>query len=137
MKDLGVLPGDRFSAASSINNLGQVVGLSGGGTSNGGGGFLFSDGVLKSLNSLIDPSSPWTISWGMQINNRGQILALAVSKGQDYLLLTPDGLPRPGDAVYPTIVPEPSTWMLFGVFVGGLLVRHRGKRRIPVASRCP
>jgi len=136
MKDLGVLPGDLTSSAVSINNLGQVLGNSWG-PSNGGSGFLFSNGVMKNLNSLIDPNSGWKIVQGNEINNRGQILALGQnSQGLDYLLLTPDGIPTPGNAVYPTIVPEPSTWMLFGVLVGGLVVRQRCRHRIPVASRC-
>lgn len=136
MKDLGVLPGGRSSEATSINNLGQVVGSSDG-SSIGSSGVLFSNGELKNLNSLINPNSGWNIILADKINNRGQILAIGdSSKGSDFLLLTPDGLPRPGDAVYPTIVPEPSSWMLFGVLVGGLLVRQRARRRIPVASRC-
>ena len=136
MKDLGVLPGDLASLAVSINNLGQVLGSSGG--PSGSSSFLYSNGVMKNLNSLIDPNSGWNIVQGNEINNRGQILALGQnSQGLDYLLLTPDGIPTPGNAVYPTIVPEPSTWMLFGVLVGGLLVQQRCSRRIPVASRWP
>jgi len=131
MKDLGALPGDLRSAASSINNLGQVVGVS------SSGAFLYSNGVMKNLNDLIGANSGWKITDAYQINNRGQILAVGDgSNGSDSLLLTPDGLPTPGDAVYPTIIPEPSSWMLFGVLVGGLVVRQRCRHRMPVASRC-
>ena len=138
MKDLGVLSGDLWSAAASINNLGQVVG-----TSSSGAflyrmsAFLYSNEVMKNLNDLIGANSGWKITDAYRINNRGQILAVGDgSNGSDYLLLTPDGIPTPGNAVYPTIVPESSTWMLFGVLVGGLVVRQRCRHRIPVASRC-
>jgi len=137
MKDLGVLPGDLSSAAVSINNLGQVVGTSSSGDFLYRTAFLYSNGVMKNLNDLIGANSGWKITDGLKINNRGQILALGQnSQGVDFLLLTPDGIPTPGNAVYPTIVPEPSTWMLFGVLVGGLVVRQRCRHRIPVASRC-
>jgi probable HAF family extracellular repeat protein len=137
MKDLGVLPGDLSSAAVSINNLGQVVGTSSSGDFLYRTAFLYRNGVMKNLNDLIGANSGWKITDALKINNRGQILALGQnSQGVDFLLLTPDGIPTPGNAVYPTIVPEPSTWMLFGVLVGGLVVRQRCGHRIPVASRC-
>jgi probable HAF family extracellular repeat protein len=126
MKDLGVPAGALFSLASSINNLGQVVGSYGGGTQNIGGGFVYSDGVMKSLAALIDPKSPWTIDDGLLINNQGQILAVGTSpKGEDYLLLTPAGIPAPGPPVYPTIIPEPSSWMVFGLLTVGLTIHLR------------
>ena len=141
MKDLGVLPADASSAfassvAYSINNLNQVVGVSDGGTDPKG--FLYSNGVMKNLNDLIAANSGWTITSGNAINNNGQILAIGQnSQGLDYLLLTPAGLPVPGAAVYPTIIPEPSTWMLFGgssclwfEFVPGEAIpSHRGNAR--------
>ena len=123
----------------SINNLGQVLGTSSSGAFlYSMSAFLYSNEVMKNLNDLIGANSGWNIIQGNEINNRGQILALGRngSNGLDYLLLTPDGIPTPGNAVYPTIVPEPSTWMLFGVLVGGLVVRQRCRHRIPVASRC-
>jgi probable HAF family extracellular repeat protein len=143
MKDLGTLPGGWSSFATSINNLGQVVGSS---TSTEGpigfrgsnGGFLYSNGVMQDLNELIAPGSGWDIISANQINNRGQILALGMNMdGSKYenLLLTPTGLPEPGNAVYPTIIPEPSSWIVFGLISVGLAVQQRHRRRNP-ASTC-
>ena len=57
MADLGVLQGDANSSASSINDLGQIVGTS----SDAAGtqrAFLYQNGQMYDLNSLIDPASP-------------------------------------------------------------------------------
>jgi hypothetical protein len=91
---------------------------------------------MTNLNDMIAPNSGWNIIQANKINNRGQILALGESsQGLENLLLTPAGLPRPGDAVYPTIVPEPSTWTLFGVLGAGLVVRHHRRRRNSTSRR--
>lgn len=57
MMDLGVLQGDANSSADSINDNGQVVGVS----SDAAGtqrAFLYENGQMYDLNSLIDPASP-------------------------------------------------------------------------------
>jgi probable HAF family extracellular repeat protein len=59
MMDLGVLEGDANSSANSINDSGQVVGVS----SDAAGtqrAFLYENGQMYDLNSLIDPASPLT-----------------------------------------------------------------------------
>jgi probable HAF family extracellular repeat protein len=133
MKDLGVLSGTITSDAVSINNLGQIVGNSSGGLPYAYLPFLLSNGLMTNLNDLIVPNSGWNVIQANKINNRGQILALGESsQGLENLVLTPAGLPRPGDAVYPTIIPEPSTWMLFGAIGAGLLIRQG--RRHPILA---
>lgn len=139
MTDLGTLPGTQTSDAMSINNQGQIVGSAGnaGGNGNNSAGFLYSNGVMTNLNSLISPNSGWTILSGMQINSLGQILALGYNpslvnldgSGQGYILLTPSDLPAPGEPIYPTIVPEPGSLAICGLMAAGLAIRLRWRRR--------
>jgi probable HAF family extracellular repeat protein len=89
-----ILPGDGAAFATGINNRGQVVGS----TFNSIGwshGFLWQDGVLTNLNSLISGDSNLFIIAGSNINERGQISGMAtVMSGPDKdtihaILLTP------------------------------------------------
>ena len=93
MTDLGTLSGDTISEALGINDLGQVVGYS------GGRGFLYSGGTMVDLNSLVDPSLECNLQ-AMGINDRQQIVAvgseLLGDSGQEHAaLLSPE---FPGDA---------------------------------------
>lgn len=54
--DLGTLGGDLNSSANSINDLGQIVGVSSTDTDTSRG-FLYQNGHMYDLNSLIDPAS--------------------------------------------------------------------------------
>jgi probable HAF family extracellular repeat protein len=129
MRDLGTLPGSTTSVAVSINSLGEIVGNSN--TPYVLLPYVVSNGLMTNLNDLIDPKSGWSLIQANKINNRGQILALGQgSQGLENLLLTPLGLPRPGDPVYPTIIPEPATWMVFGLLTAGLVVRRHRRRSI-------
>lgn len=56
MTDLGTLAGDSGSSADSINDTGQIVGVSQSDTSKRA--FLYANGHMYDLNSLIDPASP-------------------------------------------------------------------------------
>jgi probable HAF family extracellular repeat protein len=81
------------SGATAINDSGQVVGFMpspGGPTRNHA--FLYADGVLTDLNSLIPPDSGLTLSGASAINNAGQIVGLAYAGGATphAFLLTPD-----------------------------------------------
>ena len=134
MTDLGTLPGDQNSNATSINAQGQIVGSSG--TGNNTSGFLYSNGVMTNLNSLISHSTGWTITDAISINNLGQILAVGYNpamlpvnaSGEGSLLLTPADLAAPGDPVFPTIIPEPSSLATYGLLAAGLAIgwRRRG-----------
>jgi probable HAF family extracellular repeat protein len=89
MQDLGTLPGDFSSVADGINSKGQVVGGSFD-TKGNGRAFLWQDGVMTDLNTLIPASSPlFLIEASGTINSRGQIagVALQISTSQVHAFL--------------------------------------------------
>lgn len=125
--DIGTLPGDTYATAAGINSHGQVVGFSfKQNNSDLYQGFLYQNGVMTNLNSLIAANSGWLIRSALSINDLGQILALGEnSSGNHALLLTPDGLPTPPDPVFPEMpVPEPSTIAVFA-FLGAAFVSRK------------
>jgi probable HAF family extracellular repeat protein len=110
--DLGTLPGVSDSLAYAINNDGLVVG----GANGDGAAFLYRDGKMTNLNSLIDPTSGWVLNLAMDINDLGQIVGTGVN---------PDGHDR---AFLLTPVPEPTTFALLAIGTGGLLARACQRR---------
>lgn len=62
-------PSAAASAAADVNNLGQVVGTV------DGHGFLYADGELLDLNTLVEPAAGVRVTSAFAINDRGQILA--------------------------------------------------------------
>jgi probable HAF family extracellular repeat protein len=76
MQDLGTLPGDTISQALGINGLGQVVGLSCGGS--GCSAFLWADGVMTDLNALVEPGSAGHIVFANDINDAREITGQAI-----------------------------------------------------------
>ena len=102
-----------------MNNSGQIVGSSYNLTNNAlNQGFLYQNGIMTSLTSLLPSGSAWTVTAGIAINDKGQILALANdASGEHDVLLTPSNLAAPPDAVLPPMpVPEPSTVIVFGAW---------------------
>jgi probable HAF family extracellular repeat protein len=76
LRDLGTLPGDLTSQAQGINARGQVVGLSCGDA--GCRAFLWEDGVMTDLNTLVAPSASVRLEMAMDINDRGEISGRAI-----------------------------------------------------------
>ena len=126
MRDLGTL-GGTYSFANSINNHNLVVGSSNVLGDAGSHAFLYTDGRMTDLNSLIDPASGWTIHDAYDINDFGQIAATGCRAGQ-CLALRLD--------VAALAAPEPSTWvtLLCGL---GLLIVSLWLRRAPPNFRKP
>jgi probable HAF family extracellular repeat protein len=69
--DLGTLPGDTTSQALGINTRRQVVGLSCG--ASGCRAFLWDDGVMTDLNTLVAPGIAGHLVFANDINNAGVI----------------------------------------------------------------
>ena len=113
--------GGSTSEAMAINSGGMIVGDA---TTSSGNedAFLYGNGTMTDLNSLIDPASGWTLQSASAINDSGQIVgAMYNASGQTHaFLLTP--------------IPEPSPLVLLGVSAISLLGfawrrRRRGRAR--------
>jgi probable HAF family extracellular repeat protein len=88
---LGTLPGDVTSVASAINDKGQATGQSCDANGNCRG-FLWQDGVMADLNTLVPANSTLDFPDPVDINSRGQIVGLGAVKSTGELhafLLTP------------------------------------------------
>jgi probable HAF family extracellular repeat protein len=75
--DIGVVKGDRCSNASAINSAGLIVGSSGGGAGGCHGpshAFLWKNGRIGDLNTLLVPSAPHVFLYSANaINDQGEI----------------------------------------------------------------
>jgi probable HAF family extracellular repeat protein len=81
MTDLGTLTGDCLSEAVAINSKGQVVGYSFSCASNTQRSFLWDDGQMIDLDTLIPHNSSLQLLEGLNINDRGEILGVGVPPG--------------------------------------------------------
>jgi probable HAF family extracellular repeat protein len=90
IKDLGTLPGDTYSMGISINDGGDVVGLSLDQNFNGRA-VLWHNGKTTDINTLIPANSPVFLFSGCSINDNGQITGLGVTSTGEFhtYLITP------------------------------------------------
>ncbi len=95
--DLGRL-GGQGATAYAINDLGQIVGASGiDDHSYISHAFLYQDGKMQDLNSMIPNTSDLVLNWARGINNRGEIIVQGYVGGVDHaFLLVPT--PEPSSA---------------------------------------
>jgi probable HAF family extracellular repeat protein len=75
--NLRTLPGDFAAIASGINNQGQVVGSTLDASFNWAHAFIWQDGVMSDLNTLLPGDSNLFATMANQINERGQIVGMA------------------------------------------------------------
>lgn len=81
VRGLGSLPGDASSSGNAINDRGQLVGQSC--TDQNcvtARAFLWEDGVMTDLNTLVPADSPLQMVDSSAINSRGEIVGVAVKK---------------------------------------------------------
>jgi probable HAF family extracellular repeat protein len=98
--DLGVVSGAGCSYATTINLVGQVAGdLANCTTGEDVGAFLWQNGTMYDLNTLIPPGSGFTVTEVWQINDQGEIAGnAALADGYFHaVLLVPCGQHDPGN----------------------------------------
>jgi probable HAF family extracellular repeat protein len=82
MRDLGTLLGDVSSAGLGINDRGEVVGQSLDADGNARA-FLWQNGVITDLNTLIPAGSPLFLLFASVINARGEIVGFGATSTGD------------------------------------------------------
>jgi len=80
VESLGKLQGHASSRALGINDNGQVVGWSG--ISGSSRAFLWQNGRMMDLNSLLSPKSGWMLVEATDINNFGMITGTGLKNGE-------------------------------------------------------
>jgi len=145
MQDLGTLGGNN-SYAYGVNDSGIVVGYSDVDGSGDPHAFIFENGVMLDLNSLIDPSSGWILTEAYAINGSGEIVGEGLLDGVEHaFLLDPiSGTQSAGVASDPAsdstasdaATPEPAPWTLLAI---GLIavVSSRLRLRFPFPLPLP
>jgi probable HAF family extracellular repeat protein len=117
---LGALPGDINSEAQGVNSAGQVVGFSFNPLSTARG-FLYQNGAIAELTSLLDPTDAgWAINEAFGINNAGAIIAVGTLNNEQHaVMLVPSEVTVPkvsavaltADRTAPQIVGTTVTFM--------------------------
>ena len=124
--DLGVPAGVPLGIPTAINNLGQIVGISSTLGSTDHPPFLYTNGAIYNLDSVLDSSGAGlSLEIAYDINDKGVILAEGVSSqagltGFQAVLLTP--------------LPEPSS-LLLAVLAAGITIVICCRQRLATSRR--
>lgn len=114
----------QYSMGNAINSAGQVVGWSdvfiGNSNNQVQHAFIYSNGTMTDLNSLLSPNSGWDLTSAQGINDHGQITGYGTFNGQTQAFVM-SGL---GSV---SAIPEPDEWalMLGGLGFLGFAARQR------------
>ncbi|HEY4364282.1 MAG TPA: PEP-CTERM sorting domain-containing protein [Bryobacteraceae bacterium] len=138
IQDLGTLDGGN-SYAYGIDAAGDVVGAS------GDHAFLYQDGVMLDLNSLLTAGPGWTLTQAYAINASGQIAGAGLFNGVEHAFLLNPTEPQPPPTAsslffaspeYSVTTPEPSSWTLIlaGLALGLVPFRAAMRKHAAVQS---
>jgi probable HAF family extracellular repeat protein len=111
MTDLGTLGGAN-SYAYGVNDGGSVVGYSYLASGENSHAFLWVNGAMVDLNSLIGAGSGWELVEAYGINDSGQIVGEGLYNGEARAFRL-DPIGSLGSSSTPT--PEPASWLLVGL----------------------
>ena len=117
MHDLGTLPGFANSSALALNAGGTVVGYASGNLDTSGvdrRAFIYQNGTLTDLNTLLPVGSGWVLEAAMTINASGQVAGIGLKDGVQRAFL-----------LGPSAVPEPATLSAFALVALGMVARSR------------
>jgi probable HAF family extracellular repeat protein len=131
MVDLGTLGGTQ-SYAYGVNDQGSAVGYSYITGNAATHGFMYANGILVDLNSLLPIGSGWTINQAYAIDDAGDILGIGTLAGQSYAvdLLAPSLSSQERSlSGQPLVTPEPRALLLTGV--GLILIGNLSRRKQP------
>jgi probable HAF family extracellular repeat protein len=144
MINLGTLSGDTSSSAMAINSKGAIVGssdhlgpLTNSSNALNNNAWLYQNGILTNLNSLISPTLGIHLMDARAINDAGQIVSYGVDSYGDprvYLLTPPDMLAPVDPVLFGNEVPEPST-LAFVMLLGAVGSARWGYRQLGKAER--
>jgi probable HAF family extracellular repeat protein len=131
MTDLGTLGENSY--AYGISDSGTIVGYSWPANSDNPHAFVYLNGIMIDLNSLVPSGAGWELLEAYGINNAGQIVGEGLLNGQSHAFrLDPVFVPGTFTTFSITSVPEPGTLWL-GAF--GLLLVWIWGRRIKLQAR--
>ena len=132
MTDLGTLGGGS-SYAYAINDSGTIVGYSWLTDGQNPHGFVYSNGMMLDLNTLIPQGGGWELLEAYGINGAGDIVGEGLLNGQDHAFqLDPEG-GFSSRALVIQQVPEPGTASLIGVGLG-LIALSKWRRPSPAKA---
>lgn len=126
--DLGTL-GGASSLAYDVNQSGSIVGRSWLGSGSNTHAFLWLNGVMLDLNSLIPPGSGWELTDAYGINDAGQIVGSGLLQGKSQAYL----LDPVRFSAQPLATPEPGTLGLMALALAILFPMHVARSSSPKA----
>ncbi len=118
--DMGTLNGGYQSGASGVNSSGEIVGYSWlGNNGNNTAAFLYANGSMIDLNTLLPNNSGWQLATANGINDSGLIVGTGTINGQTHGYILDRG--------QASATPEPGSFALLGA--GGLMAGYLRSRR--------